>query len=584
MTAHSAGLQPSFDDLGTPLHEVRFVVVDLETTGSSTESSITEIGAVKVQGGEILGEFQTLVRPDSPIPAMIQVMTGITNQMVAGAPRIEQVLPSFATFAAGCVLVAHNARFDVGFLTRAFAEVGLAWPRPQVVDTVALARCALLRDEVRNCKLATLAAHFQATTVPNHRALSDARATVDVLHGLLERVGNLGVSTLEDLTEFTAKVSPDRRAKRTWATGLPEKAGVYYFVHESADPHKPKTEVLYVGKSKCLRRRVRSYFTAAETRPRIHEMVRVATGVRYVECATELEADVRELRMIAAWAPRYNRKSKNQRGLSWLKLTDEPFPRLSIVRQVKGDATVFGPFRGAGAAREAAATLYDAFALRQCTGRLSARTASPACALAELGRCSAPCQLGDAARDYPQVVARLRDAWDQDVRPVLRGSAERLAKLVAQQRYEEAGEIAARIQSYYRTSLRYHRFRSIARCPQLVAAAPGAAGWDIHVIRFGKLAAATTAPSSRVLDAAADAIATAETVPQPPAGLPAGSVEECGKIAAWLELPGIRLLETDGDWSWPVGAGLRPEDLARELLGDQATVTEVMTTGSSGRS
>lgn len=591
MTLASGSFQPGFDDLGTPLHEVCFVVVDLETTGSTSESAITEIGAVKVRGGEILGEFRTLVRPDSPIPPMIQVLTGITNQMVADAPSLDQVLPSFATFAAGCVLVAHNARFDVGFLTRAYAATGIAWRRPQVIDTVALARCALLREEVRNCKLATLAAHFHATTVPNHRALSDARATVDVLHGLLERVGNLGVSSLEDLVEFTAKVSPDRRAKRTWASTIPETAGVYYFVHESTDPRKPKTEVLYVGKSKNLKRRVRSYFTAAETRPRIHEMVRVATGVRYVPCATELEAEVRELRMIAGRQPRYNRRSKNQRTLAWLTLTDEPFPRLSVVTHTKGKALVFGPFRGTGAAKDAAAALYDAFPLRKCTTRLSARTPSPACALAELGRCSAPCQLGDAARRYrEEVVDRVRSAWERDARPVLRGSATRLAKLVAQQRYEEAGQIAERLQSYYRTSLRYHRFRSVARCAQLVAAAPSAAGWDVHVIRFGKLAAATTASSEQVLKTAETAVRHAETVPAPQPGLPAGSVEECERIAAWLELPGVRLLETDGEWSWPLGAGVRPEDLAKEFLGapsphdGQEMVTEVMTTGSTGRS
>ncbi|HMR48508.1 MAG TPA: DEDD exonuclease domain-containing protein [Arachnia sp.] len=567
MTVPAPDLQPSFDDLGTPLHEVRFVVVDLETTGAGPDASITEIGAVKVQGGRVLADFQTLVRPESPIPPMIQVLTGITPQMVAGAPGLDEVLPSFAAFAAGCVLVAHNARFDIGFLRRGYAELGLEWGRPQVIDTVALARCALLRDEVRNCKLATLAAHFSATTVPDHRALSDARATVDVLHGLLERVGNLGVFSLEDLVEFTARVSPDRRAKRTWASDVPEASGVYSFVHESADPAKPRCEVLYVGKSKNLRRRVRSYFTAAEIRPRIHEMVRVATGVRYVVCATELEAEVRELRMIASQAPRYNRRSKNQRSLSWLKLTDEPFPRLSVVSQVRGGDTVFGPFRGPGAAREAAATLYDAFPLRQCTARLSPRKASAGCALAELGRCTAPCLLGDGADAYPQVVAELRSAWEQDVRPVLRGSSARMAKLVGQERYEEAGEIAERVQSYYRASLRYHRFRSIARCAQLVAAAPGPSGWDIHVIRFGKLAAATTAVSRDVVATAAAAAATAETVPRPPAGLPAGSVEECERVAAWLERPGVRLLETDGEWSWPVGAGLTPENLAREVLG-----------------
>ena len=560
--------QPSFEDLGVHLSQVTFVVVDLETTGGAADSEITEVGAVKVQGGQVIGEFQTLVRPSAPIPAMIQVLTGITNQMVATAPPPSQVLPAFAEFAAGAVIVAHNARFDTGFLRRGYEQLGLAWPRPTVVDTVALARTALLRDEVPNCKLATLARYFRTNTEPNHRALSDARATVDVLYGLLERVGSLGVHTLEDLTEFALQVSPDRRAKRTWAAEAPERAGVYFFFTDSvtADGEK-KREVLYVGKSTNLRRRVRSYFSAAEKRGRIHEMVRVATGVEFVTCATDLEAEVRELRMIESLAPRYNRRSKNQRKLSWLKLTDEAFPRLSIVTQVRDDGTYFGPFRNREAADEAALTLYDAFRLRRCTTRLSAKKPTASCALAEMGRCVAPCELGDGAAQYPGIAQAVSSSWLGDVRPVLRSVRVRMRKLVAQERFEEAGTISDRLTAYYRTSLRFHRLRSLALCRQLVAAIPSAQGWDIHVIRYGKLAAATTAPSARARAAAEEAVATAETVLPPRGGLPAGSVEEAERIAAWLELPGVRLIETDGEWAWPLHAGLPDGALADELLG-----------------
>ena len=164
-----------------------------------------------------------------------------------------------------------------------------------MIDTAALARQILLRDEVPNCRLATLARHFQAAVTPNHRALTDAQATVDVLHGLIERVGNLGVHTLEDLSEFSRRVSPQRRAKRTWAADLPARPGVYLFVAE----HDQQRHVLYVGKSKNIRARVRTYFTAAEKRPRIDEMVRLATGVEAVPCLTQLQADVTELRLIA---------------------------------------------------------------------------------------------------------------------------------------------------------------------------------------------------------------------------------------------------------------------------------------------
>ena len=183
-------VQGTLDDLGTPLHEVTFVVVDLETTGGSpTECGITEIGAVKVRGGEVLGEFQTLVNPGESIPAFISVLTGITDTMVAGAPRIEVAIPAFLDFAAGTVLVAHNAGFDISFLKEASARVGRPWPGFPVLDTVHLARQLVTRDESPNHRLSSLARVFRATTTPDHRALHDARATVDVLHGLIARVG-----------------------------------------------------------------------------------------------------------------------------------------------------------------------------------------------------------------------------------------------------------------------------------------------------------------------------------------------------------------------------------------------------------
>ena len=169
-------VQETFEDLGVALADVTFVVVDLETTGGSVSGNqITEIGAVKVRGGQPLGEFQTLVRPSTPIPAFITVLTGISNQMVATAPSIHAALPSFLEFASGSVLVAHNAGFDIAFLKAAAAQTGQPWPGFAVLDTVRLARQLVHRDEAPNHKLSSLARLFGATTTPNHRALQDAR-------------------------------------------------------------------------------------------------------------------------------------------------------------------------------------------------------------------------------------------------------------------------------------------------------------------------------------------------------------------------------------------------------------------------
>jgi DNA polymerase-3 subunit epsilon len=564
----TAVIQPSFEDLGRPLSQVTFCVVDLETTGSSEDDTITEVGAVKVRGGQVLGEFQTLVNPNAHIPALISVLTGITDQLVAGAPKLPQVLPGFLEFAAGTVLVAHNARFDVGFLKRACARHDYSWPNPEVVDTVALARQVLLRDEVPNVKLSTLAAHFHATTSPTHRALDDARATVDVLHGLLERVGNLGTDTLEDLLEFLRRVSPQRRAKRTLAKGIPSAPGVYQFIADlSAPDGSIRRQVLYVGKSTNLQRRVASDFTAAETRPRMDEMVRIATGVETTVCRTPLEAEVLELRLIGAHSPRYNRRSKFPERQHWLKLTAEAYPRLSLVRQVSDDGCFyFGPFRRRASAEEVMLAVYDAFALRQCTARLSAKKASPGCALADMGRCPAPCRLAIAPDDYAAIVDRVRRALGADSSELVTAVAPRLAQLSAAERYEEAATVVSRLESCTRSALRHHRLASLARCSQLVAALRIDNGWEIHVIRYGRLAAAALARPGEVPQRVArDAVAAADWVAPATGPQSAALTEETERIADWLERPGVRLIEIEGDWCWPIGAGPSASQRLRQV-------------------
>ena len=564
----TATAQSSFEDLGTPLPAVTFCVVDLETTGSSDGDAITEFGAVKVRGGEVLGEFQTLVNPRAHIPPLISVLTGITDQLVAGAPTLAEVLPAFLAFAGDTVIVAHNAPFDVGFLRRACRDQEYPTPRWAVVDTASLARSILLRDEVPDCRLGTLARHFRSSTTPNHRALTDARATVDVLHGLIERVGNLGVHTLEDLLEFSRRVSPQRRAKRTWTADLPDRPGVYLFVADSGE----RRHVLYVGKSTNIRSRVRTYFTASETRRRIDEMVRLATGVEAIPCLTRLQADVVELRLISSHAPQYNRRSKFPERCQWIKITDEPYPRLSLVRAVRDDgATYFGPFSRRRAAEDVLFALYDGFPLRQCTPRLHPNRRTAACVLGGIGRCVSPCDGSVSVDQYRDLVEQVRSALSADIRPAVAGAQRRLRALVDQQRFEEADLIGRRLQTLCRTGRRFHRVRSLAACAEIVAARRTGTDWEIHVIRYGRLAGAGLAHPQEVPQAVARAVrATAETVLPPPPPLPAAVIEETERVADWLEQPGVRIIDMVGDWVWPLHAVLDHEQLVHHALGGPA--------------
>lgn len=547
--------QMSFDELGRPLRDLTFCVVDLETTGAAVSqgSMITEVGAVKVRGGEILGEFQTLVNPHTAIPPFIAVLTGITNSMVAAAPAIDVVLPAFLEFARGTVLVAHNAPFDVGFLQHFARQLGHPWPGFEVVDTARLARRVVTRDDAPNCKLSSLAVAFGSATTPNHRALEDARATVDVLHGLFERLGTQGVHTLEELQTFTSRVTSAQRRKRHLAEHLPHAPGVYLFKDD-------RDRVLYIGTSRDLRSRVRSYFTASETRSRMGEMVGLSTRVEGIECATPLEAEVRELRLIAQHKPRYNRRSRFPEKVHWLKLTKEPWPRLSLVRRViDDDADYLGPFSSRKRAEKSLAALHEAFPIRQCSGRLPLLPSRSPCVLAEMDRCLSPCDGSVDLDTYALMVADLRDNLLRRADEVVEAIATRMNALAAEQRYEDASVHRDRLAAFVRAASRTQRLTALTGCPELVAARREDDGrWAVHVVRHGRLAGAGVIPvDANARDYVEQLRLTSESVSAGLGPTPAASAEETEKVLRWLESPGIRLVHVEGEWTCPVRGASR---------------------------
>jgi len=201
---------------GRTLVETTFAVLDLETSGGSPRlgAGITEIGVVKVKGGQVLGTFQSFVDPGHSLPVFITQLTGISDEMLISAPFIDEILPTLFDFLGSAdetVVVAHNSPFDLSFLKAAAKAHEMDWPDYLTVDTARLARAVLDRDEVFNCKLSTLADYFGATTSPNHRALEDAMATVDVLHGLIERLAGFNVHSFEQMRNFPSR---KKRVKR----------------------------------------------------------------------------------------------------------------------------------------------------------------------------------------------------------------------------------------------------------------------------------------------------------------------------------------------------------------------------------
>lgn len=547
--------QLSFDSLGTPLSEVTFVIVDLETTGTRAgQSEITEIGAVKTRGGEVIGEFQSLVRPEqSVISPFVARLTGITHAMVDDAPSIASVLPSFLEFSIGAVLVAHNAPFDIGFLRSACERLDYHWPTPTVLDTVTLARRVVGRDEVRNHKLSTLAAHFGTEVSPDHRALSDARATGELLHHLFERFGGYGVTTLEELSTVRQSGWAKRQAKSHLAKGVPAEPGVYMFLDGTR-------RVLYIGKSGNMARRVRGYFNASENRGRMAEMITAAQEVSCLPCAHALEAEVREIRLIGELAPPYNRRSKNPERNAWIVLSDDLFPRLSVARSTstleRSPAPPLGPFRSRKSAQAVKELLDTLYPVKRCTTRVTKHTLGDhrPCVSAQVGQCGGPCAGITDAEAYRESIDELFAVLGGDLSSLQRLGAERMRRLAGEARFETAAEVRDALRAAVTTAARAEEAAALRAVPEMLAAAPGfESGWDLAVIRHGRLAGASHITTrAGMAESFAALRSTAEWVPEP-GPLPQSTdslPEETRLLAGWLETAELVSARSSGRAFW----------------------------------
>ena len=530
------GFQASFDELSTPLYDITFCVLDLETTGGSPAAcEITEIGAVKYRHGELLGTFQTLVDPGTAIPPAITYLTGITQAMVCDAPAIETVLPSFLEFIGDAVIVGHNVRFDLSFLNAACLRLGYGKLANRSADTASLSR-RLIRPEVRNLRLGTLAKHFRSPTTPNHRALEDARATAHVFHALLERAGPLGVTNLEDLMQLPRARGGAHYSKIGMTDGLPRRPGVYLF----KDRHGT---VIYVGKATNLRSRVRQYFYG-DPRRSIANMLRELQSIEHRICANALEAEVTELRLIHAHRPRHNRRSRPPKTSHYLEVTGGPFPRLSIVRKLKESATAYlGPFRSRKAAELVAQAIWDSMPIRRCSGRPGSRTAS--CAPAQMGRAHCPCDGRLSEELYARVVENLRTGIDNRPELLLGPLVERMQRLAQQERYEEAAWVRDRHDALADALRRRWEWRALQHAGRLEVESPDG---TVTIIDHGRLA--TTLDAFELPQLGAPEQMPSELTTEVPPSVQVAA--EASIMWNWLATSTLRVVESGGPLAFPI--------------------------------
>jgi DNA polymerase III subunit epsilon len=524
--------QRSFEELGTPLADVTFCVVDLETTGGSpADCAITEIGAVKVRRGEVTGTFQTLVNPGQPVPAFIRLLTGISDDMLIEAPAIATVLPSFLEFVGGSVVVAHNARFDISFLNTSLVACGYEVLENRVVDTAILAR-KVLAGETPNNRLATLSALLRCAHQPCHRAYADVLATIDVLHHLIERVAGYGVTTLEDLLAVSSTRIDGTFSKIALAEGLPRGPGIYRFLGATGN-------TLYVGKAVDVRTRVRSYFYG-DPRRKIRDLLRETQSIAAESHSSMLEAEVAEARAIARELPPYNRAGK--RGAQWyLRVSlSARAPKLAPARVPKPDRDIYlGPFQSARVVRSLIDALRDAFRIHRCTEPAACR----GCPFRDLGTCAG------SPTAHRNEMRRAAAAIVADPNAIVEPLRRRMWRLAEQERFEEAAEVRDRAELLERTLCREAELRALLDAGELTLVHEG----RVHFIRDGQLAAsADVSPDGAGLQLPMDAARSSRTRSywtEP-------ERRESVVVASWLRRNAgeMQVLAAERSWALPAGA------------------------------
>ncbi len=566
LSAASSGvIQASFDD-ATPLIDTTFVVVDLETTGLSPERDrITEVGAVRARGGEVLAELRTFIRPGVPIPAAVTAITGITDADVAHAPDLATVLPTLVDFLGDAVFVAHNAPFDLGFLRAGAERLRLAPLRPRVIDTAVLAR-RLIRSEVRDVRLATLARHLRVPDAPDHRALNDARATLHVLHALIERAAAYGATSIEDLEQLCGPTGDRSHRRIALVADAPAEPGIYRFLAEDGT-------VLYVGKATDLRRRLRSYF-GQDTRRRTADLVAATARVTWTVLPTEIEAAVREVRELQVSRPRYNRRSTRTDPGTTVTLTREPFPRLAIVRGAPdADTDGLGPIPRSAAERVVRA-IESVVALRPCRTRLRRTQVDPACMLKDLHRCCAVCDGSQTPDSYASVVQEAREAMRDPTR-ILGTLRERMRALAAEGAFERAADCREDLVALVRAfDARAHHLltrRADLVLERRIVQHDGPTSRtvvEVVTIRRGALLATTTRPEGSVQGVLGPSLAQIDPEALDPAGPSVADAiprEEADLLRRWMASDDVRVRHVEGEFASAVPGGAVLSSVRSEL-------------------
>lgn len=489
--AHSS-MQHSMNSLW----DIPFIVVDVETTGADAKKNrVMEIACMVVRGGEIVERFSSLINPHQFIPPFIAKMTGIDNAMVFNAPEAKEVMPRVRDLLTlpHAVFVAHHVQFDWQFVCETFKRTDIHIPEIAQLCSYKLARRILPQKVKKN--VGDVAKYFDITIENRHRAEGDAEATalftIEFLRQLNE---DFDIETVEDLLQFQNKQLAYVRntpafIKRVavYLEQLPEEPGIYKMIDAQGD-------ILYVGKAKSLRDRVRSYFqTGAQHTEKIAKMVTLVHRIEWECTATELSALLLESKEIKRLKPPFNTASKSLRRFPFLRLTvQEQFPRLEWSSSINDDgAEYYGPFRNRTMTREIADTIQQDFTLRLCRDELQPSADFSPCFYYHIKRCHAPCAALQSPEDYQKEVQRVRSFLGGFSDGVIDKLTAEMNKAAEQLDFETAIILRNRITELQRLFLRKEQVSTSVNANNVIIIVPVSERektLEIFAIKRGRLA------------------------------------------------------------------------------------------------
>lgn len=574
------------------LDEVEFVILDTETTGLRPgPNRVIEIAGIRMRGGEAIDSFQSLVNPNRRLPPFIVQFTGITQEMVSGAPIAEQIFPDFLQFIEGAILVGHNVGFDIGFLSYEAQLLGYAFPIDGL-DTIPLARRFL--PGLRRFKLDSVAGHLKIPMVNRHRALGDAKVTAAIFMKLLNLARREGIQTLGDLRRrlqlpvawsgditdtslakqveylradgklssksFTSRPTGSLLLNPAWKREFPNKPGVYLMRDASG-------QVIYVGKAKCLKDRLASYYShpLGYTR-KMDGLLQNVKEIETIVLGSELEALLVESQMIKQLQPTYNVQLRNYELYPFIKVdVQHPFPRVYSSREVAADgARYFGPFRSRRMVDLTIELIQKVFPVRTCTRSLppQAKPSEP-CLRLHLDRCPGPCRGGIDPLEYTRVIEQVCAFLGGEREDLLDRLRRQMLEAAQQLNFERAAWLRDTIHSADEVLIGQRLITGAVEANNLLIVYPSAKEDhnELFLIRHGRLVEQRCI--AHELEAMKTAIhellARAAALGDPPSIVGKAEVDQINIISRWIHR------HSDDRAFFPLHAALTDIDEARLL-------------------